>query len=265
MQQLDLGLENKVAIVTGASKGIGYAIANTLALAGAKVLMVSRNEVSLAEAIKCIGEAGGQAASLAGDMADPSMPTLALEKANKLWGPVDILVNNAGGPPMGSFLEHDEAVWENVLQQNLLGFIRFTQAVAPDMKKNGWGRIISISSTVAKEPSPQMVLSATARAGLSAFTKAVSIELAPSNITVNVICPGGVLTDRLDQLLRLRAERELANYATLLKSAQESIPAQRFARPSEIADVALFLASTLGAYVTGVSLSVDGGLSKGYF
>ncbi len=265
MKHLNLGLHNKVAIVTGASKGIGYAIAEILALSGVKVLLVARNADSLTEAVARINQAGGQAAWLAGDVVEPTMPKQAMARANDLWGAVDILVNNAGGPPIGGFLEQDHSTWESSLQRNLLACVRFTQAVVPDMRKNSWGRVISISSTVAKEPSPQMVLSATARAGLSAFTKAVSTELAPANITVNVLCPGGVLTDRLESLLKARAERESTDYELLLKDAQNSIPAQRFAEASEIANAALFLASQLGSYITGVSLSVDGGLSKGYF
>lgn len=265
MKQLNLGLESKVAIVSGASKGIGFAIAEALAYSGVKVLLISRDAAKLTGAVDRIKQAGGQASWLAGSVSDPTIPARAITLANELWGPVSILVNNAGGPPAAGFFECDETAWENVLQNNLMSCIRFTQAVVPDMRKKGWGRIISISSTVAKEPTPQMVLSATARAGLSAFTKAVSTELAKSNITVNVLCPGGVLTDRLEDLLRTRAERESIDYDVLLKNAQESIPAQRFAEPSEVANVALFLASQLGSYVTGVSLSVDGGLTKGFF
>lgn len=265
MSSIDYGLKGKVAIVTGASKGIGYSIAEALARAGVKTLLISRNEAALSMAVEKIHEMGGEAAMLVGDVADPLMPSRALAQANQLWGSVDIFINNAGGPPMGAFMEHSDEVWLDMLQTNLLAGIRFARALVPDMQKNEWGRIVSISSTVAKEPTPTMVLSATARAGLSAFTKAISTELAEYNITANVICPGGVLTDRLESLFKTKAQRESANYDNVLQEAQNSIPAKRFANPSEIADVALFLASELGSYVTGVSLPVDGGLTKGYF
>ncbi len=170
----------------------------------------------------------------------------------------------AGGPPVGSFSEHDATAWEAAIQTNLLGVVRFCKAVAPDMKSKNWGRIISITSTVAKEPSPAMVLSATTRAGVSAFSKTLAIELAQFNISVNVICPGGVLTDRLVGLLQARAEREKRDYQEVLQETQASIPAKRFAEPQEIADVILFLASERGGYVNGVSLSVDGALTKAY-
>ncbi len=132
------------------------------------------------------------------------------------------------------------------------------------MKAKNWGRIVSITSTVAKEPSPAMVLSATTRAGVAAFSKALAIELAQLNISVNVICPGGVLTDRLVGLLQARAKREKRAYQDVLLESQGSIPAKRFAKPQEIADVILFLTSESGGYVNGVSLSVDGALTKTY-
>jgi 3-oxoacyl-[acyl-carrier protein] reductase len=147
---------------------------------------------------------------------------------------------------------------------HLFSVVRFCKAVAPSMKSKKWGRIISITSTVAKEPSPAMVLSATTRAGVAAFSKTLAIELAQFNISVNVICPGGVLTDRLVSLLQARAEREKRSYQEILLESQLSIPAQRFAKPEEIADVILFLASEKGGYVNGVSLSVDGALTKAY-
>lgn len=261
---MNLGLDGRVAIVCGASKGMGFACAEALALEGAKVLMVARDEAALNDAAQRVVTKGGVVLPFAGDVRDPDLAGLAVSRCKELWGPVDVLVNNAGGPPMGSFSEHDGAAWETAIQTNLLSVVRFCKAVAPDMKKKKWGRIISITSTVAKEPSPAMVLSATTRAGVSAFSKTLAIELAQFNISVNVICPGGVLTDRLAGLLQTRAEREKRDYQEILLESQQSIPAKRFAYPEEIADVILFLASERGGYVNGVSLSVDGALTKAY-
>jgi len=261
---MNLGLEGRVAIVCGASKGMGFATAQALAQHGAKVLMIARDHIALGVAAKTIADSGGVAAAYAGDVCNPDLAQLAVDRCKELWGPVNILVNNAGGPPMGSFTEHDAAAWETAIQTNLLSVVRFCKAVAPDMKSNNWGRIISITSTVAKEPSPAMVLSATTRAGVSAFSKTLAIELAQFNISVNVICPGGVLTDRLVGLLHARAAREKRDYQDVLLESKASIPAKRFAEPHEIADVILFLASERGGYVNGVSLSVDGALTKAY-
>jgi 3-oxoacyl-[acyl-carrier protein] reductase len=261
---MNLGLDGRVAIVCGASKGMGFASAKALALHGAKVLMVARDPSALELAAKAITTEGGVVDAYAGDVRNPDLAQLAVDRCKVLWGAVDILVNNAGGPPMGSFSEHDTAAWEAAIQTNLLSVVRFCKAVAPDMKSKNWGRIVSITSTVAKEPSPAMVLSATTRAGVSAFSKTLAIELAQFNISVNVICPGGVLTDRLVGLLQARAEREKREYQDVLLESQASIPAKRFAEPDEIADVILFLASERGGYVNGVSLSVDGALTKAY-
>lgn len=261
---MNLGLDGRVAIVCGASKGMGFASAQALARHGAKVLMIARDPSALEAAAKAITAEGGVVEAYAGDVRNPDLAQLAVDRCKALWGPADILVNNAGGPPMGSFLEHDGAAWEAAIQANLLSVVRFCKAVVPGMKSKNWGRVISITSTVAKEPSPAMVLSATTRAGVSAFSKTLAIELAQFNISVNVICPGGVLTDRLVGLLQARADREKRDYQDVLLESQASIPAKRFAEPQEIADVILFLASERGGYVNGVSLSVDGALTKAY-
>ncbi len=261
---MNLELKTRVAIVCGASKGMGFACAQALALEGVKVLMIARDSAALAEAAQKISAKGGTVQAYAGNVSEFDLPASAVRRCKELWGTVDILINNAGGPPMGSFQEHGAAAWEAAIQTNLMSVVRFCQAVAPDMKEKKWGRIISITSTVAKEPSPAMVLSATTRAGVAAFSKSLAIELASFNISSNVICPGGVLTDRLVNLLQARAERENKPYQEILSESQQSIPAKRFARPEEVADVILFLASERGGYVNGVSLSVDGALTKAY-
>lgn len=261
---MKLGIDGRVALICGASKGMGLAIAEAFALEGTKVLMISRNKAALDEAVQKVAFLGGEVAPFVGDVSNPELPDLAVRRCKELWGTVDILVNNAGGPPIGTFLEHDDHAWEMAVQTNLLSVVRFCKAVAPVMKEQNWGRIISITSTAAKEPPPNMVLSATVRSGVSALTKALAIELAQYNISVNAICPGGVLTDRLVSLIKSRTARENKNYLDLLSESQQAIPAKRFAKPQEIADVILFLASERGAYVNGVSLSVDGALTKGY-
>jgi 3-oxoacyl-[acyl-carrier protein] reductase len=261
---MEFGLKGKVAIVTGSSKGMGLAITQAYLNEGVKVMMVARNEKELRILTDDFRKGGGIVDFLAGDVGDPELANKVVNKTKELWGRVDILINNAGGPPMGGFLEHSEDVWQTVIQKSLLSVIRFCQAAAPLMIANKWGRIISITSTAAKEPAAVMVLSSTARAGVGAFTKAISAELAPFNISVNVICPGGVLTERLISLIHARAERENRNYEDLLTESQMSIPAKRFADPSEIADTILFLTSDKGGYITGVSLAVDGGLLKSF-
>lgn len=261
---MNLGLTNKVAIVTGSSKGIGLAITYAYLNSGVKVMMVSRDEILLKSITSEFKKSGFIVDFVAGDVADPELVNKVVNKTKLLWGKIDILVNNAGGPPMGNFLEQTPASWQSALETNLLSIIRFCTAVAPIMVENKWGRIISISSTTAKEPSAVMVLSSTVRAGVGAFTKSISNELAQYNITANVICPGGVLTDRLANLINVRAAREKRNTNELLMESEQSIPIKRFAKPDEIADTILFLTSEKGGYITGISLAVDGGLLKSF-
>jgi 3-oxoacyl-[acyl-carrier protein] reductase len=262
---MDLGIKGKIAIVTGASKGMGLAIVNALVAEGVKVLLVARDAEMLAATVDRIKKNDGEADFVAGDVSDPGLPENVINKIKSVWdASADILINNAGGPPVGSFLEHGAAAWDSAIQTNLLSVVRFSKAVAPQMKEKKWGRIISITSTIAKEPSAVMVLSATVRSGVSAFTKAISSELASFNVTANAILPGGVSTDRLTSLIRTRAERENRVYEEVLKESEASIPAQRFASPEEIANTVSYLVSQHGSYITGLSISVDGGLTKSF-
>ena len=254
--------KNKVAVVTGGSKGIGLGIVEEFISNGTNVLVIARNKESLAKLKSAYDPE--QIETLIGDVSDTDLPNKALKIVLSKWGRVDILINNAGGPPADAFLNHDESAWMSAFQVNLMSVIRFSTTFAPVMKDNNWGRILSITSTIAKEPSPIMVLSATMRAGVAAFNKAISIELAPYNITVNAICPGGVLTDRLVSLVRSKSMTDNRPYEDVLKESENSIPIKRFASVKEIAKTANFLCSEDGSYITGVQLSVDGGLSKSY-
>jgi 3-oxoacyl-[acyl-carrier protein] reductase len=259
-------IDNRVAIITGASSGIGFAAAKGLALQGVNLVLVSRTEEKLKYAqaeIKAL--ANVEVEIFSGDVIDKSLSQKVIDLAVSKWGKVDILVNNAGGPPMGSFLEHDDDAWDEALDQNLKSTIRFTRAVAPLMIANSWGRIINITSTLAKEPTPLMVLSATARAGVSAFSKSISSELAEYGVTINTLCPGGVLTERLHSLLMTAAEKQEKSYQEVLESSQATIPLGRFAEPEEFADMLVFMASERARYITGTTVMVDGGLTKGVF
>lgn len=261
---MDLFLKNKVAIITGSSKGMGLATAEALLDEGVKVMMVARNSELLSQLENKFLKLKKDIIVFPGDVGDVSLAEKVVKKTVREWGRIDILINNASGPPMGGFLEFDDSDWLLAIQINLMSCIRFSREVSPHMKKNKWGRIISITSTLAKEPTSSMVMSSTLRAGVSAFTKSISSELAPFNISVNAVCPGGVITDRLIELLKVKSEKDNISYKKLLEQSQASIPAKRFALPNEIADVILFLVSERGGYINGVSLVVDGGLVKSY-
>tara|TARA_B110000305_G_C19424437_1_gene632763 strand:+ start:256 stop:1044 length:789 start_codon:yes stop_codon:yes gene_type:complete len=261
---LDLNLKNKKVLITGASKGMGFAIAKAFAEQGAKVFLVSRNKKELRTATDKITRKGGVASFLSADISNVKIHNKVFNTFKKRLGSIDILINNGGGPPMGTLLEHSQSTWQKAIQTNMLSVVRFTKSALKDMKKNKWGRIVTITSSLTKEPTPEMILSATSRGGLSAFNKAICIEFAKFNITSNIISPGGVLTERLKSLFKENSKKISEKYTTVLKSAQSSIPAKRFADPSEIANIVLFLSSDHGAYINGVNLVVDGGLTKGY-
>jgi 3-oxoacyl-[acyl-carrier protein] reductase len=261
---MNLGLKNKTAIVTGSSTGMGYAVARNLALSGVKVLLVARRLNKLKNAAKSIQAEGGEVDYISADVSKSTMPKKIVNKCLKKWGSIDILVNNTGGPPPGNIMEQDEKNWNYAIQNNLLSAVRFTKLVLPIMKKNNWGRIITITSTIAKEPSPDMILSATSRAGLSAFSKAIAIEFAKYNISSNVISPGGIMTDRFINLVKIDAKNENKKYSKKLSEITKNIPARRIGKPDEIANAIVFLVSELGSYINGVDLSIDGAFTKGY-
>lgn len=255
--------EARVAIVCGASRGIGRAAAEALAATGVSVLAVAREPGALEATCRDISGRGttGHCLALAGDVADPALPAKAVDFALSRWGRLDILVNNAGGPPMTTLLEADDAAWQAALELSLLSAVRFTRAAARPMIERKWGRIVTVTSTIAREPTPAMILSATARAGLHAFMKAASGDLAQHGVTVNCVAPGGVKTERFVGLMRARAEQAGRPYTELLAERERNVPARRFADPGEIGATIAFLASDAAAYLTGQVIAVDGGLS----
>ena len=197
-----------------------------------------------------------------GDVSSESNVKKIEKICKKSFGLPDILINNTGGPPSGNFTKFNNKVWEKNIKNNLMSVINFTNMFHKKMIKNKWGRIITISSTVAKEPSSNMVISSTLRSGVSGFNKSISFELAKNNITVNTILLGGVKTDRLKELIKKNSKSRKIKYETYLNQVQKSIPAGRFAEPEEISNLVNFLISEHGSYITGQNIVIDGGLSK---
>ena len=256
-------LSKKVALVTGGSEGIGFSIALYLASEGCNLVIVSRDKKKLDKAtnrikkkykIKCL--------AVEGDVSNPNLPSKVFNKVKKEFKRLDILINNSGGPPMGSFFHQNDQSWDFAINQNLLSVIRFTNSAFPLMKKNNFGRVINILSVLAKEPTPQMVLSATTRAGVIAFAKSVSFDLGPHGITINNICPGGVLTKRFESLLVDRAKQLNKSPKDFLRERTNTVPMGKFAKPDEIANIILFLCDKKSSIITGTSIIADGGQSK---
>jgi 3-oxoacyl-[acyl-carrier protein] reductase len=261
---MDIRLDGKHAMVCGASRGIGRAIAEVLAEAGASLTLVARDAGQL-EAVRSglTGEGDQHHDIMAADLSDPATLGAALGEALERQGPVDVLVNNSGGPAAGPAHEAPTAAFEAAFRQHLIANQTLVQAVLPGMRGRGGGRIINIISTSVYEPIPGLGVSNTIRGAVAAWAKTLSRELGPEGITVNNILPGFTDTDRLHSLFESRAERTGASFETVRDTALASVPLGRFADPRETAMAVCFLASDAGGYISGVSLAVDGGRLAG--
>ncbi len=257
---MDLGLQDKVAVVTAASRGLGRAVATELAREGARVVICARQEGPLEAAAQATG---ADVVAVPADVADPQGVERIVEAARARFGGIDILVTNAGGPPPGRFLELTPADWEAAVQLTLMSVVRLCYAVVPIMRAQKRGAIIAMTSVSVKQPLPNLILSNSLRMAVVGLVKTLSDELAPDGIRVNGVCPGWTRTERVVQLLEDRAARNGTTVETEEAKITAAIPLGRMAAPEEIARAVAFLASPAASYITGISLLVDGGLYRG--
>jgi len=258
---MDLKIQYKVALVLAASKGLGRAIATTLADEGASVVIGSRNkqelELTAAEIIAATGQVN--IVPIAVDVNSPEDLQSIVEQTVKAFGSIDILVNNAGGPPFDKFEAFDDEQWLAAFNQNLLSVVRTSRLVIPHMRQAGGGRIINIISASVKSVMPNSVLSTSMRMGIVGMAKLLSDEVAPYNITVNNVAPGLILTGRIKETLPVN------NIEEALQEKTKNIPAGRIGKPEELAALVAFLASEQAAYITGTTIPVDGGSNRGIY
>jgi 3-oxoacyl-[acyl-carrier protein] reductase len=263
---MDLGLRGRVAIVTGASSGLGLATAKELAAAGAHIAVSSRDEQKLNRAAEEIHSAtAAEVRPIPADVSVEKDVERLVQATMETFGRVDILVANAGGPPAGFFDDFGSQDYRSALELNLIGTVNLCREVVPLMKKAAWGRIIAITSVAAKQPMDNLILSNTARAGVLGFMKSLSKQVAPFGITVNTLCPGYHKTERVEKLSAQDAQREGLTVEEVHRRIASAIPMNRIGEPEEFAAVAAFLCSARASYVTGTAIQVDGGLCRGLF
>ncbi len=263
---MDLGIKNKVAVVLAASKGLGRAAAEALSAEGARVIIGSRNREELEKTARAISEkTGRQVVAIPVDVTDAAQIENFIAQAATYFGQIDILVNNAGGPPFGPVESFDDVAWQAAFELNLLSTVRLTRLVLPHLKKTGGGRIINIAGTSVKSVLEGSVLSTSIRMGVIGFAKLLAEEVGPDQITVNNVCPGLILTDRIRSM---SIKKDLAAGLTedeALAARAKNIPLRRVGQPEELAALITFLASEKASYITGTTIQVDGGVTRSIF
>ena len=259
---MDLGLKGKVAMVAGASRGLGYAVAEALAREGAHVAISSSNQSSIDDAAKRLSASGAQVFGTVVDVRNGDHIASWGQKTVERFGGVDLLFTNGGGPPAGAAVSFDDAAWQNAVDLLLFSAIRMVRAAVPSMKQRGGGSILMSTSASVKEPIPNLGLSTVLRASVSALSKTLAIELAADKIRVNQIIPGRIDTDRVKQLDEIAGKKQGISAADAKAKSMGTIPMARYGEPAEYGRVAAFILSDAAAYMTGSTVQVDGGLIR---
>lgn len=258
---MNLELNNRVAMVAAASKGIGKACALALAQEGCKVSICARNAEEL-EKTRSEIEPKAEVIAVVTDVSSASALENWYQSTIDRFGQVDILVTNTGGPPVKRFMDLSDESWRSGVESTLMNVIRLSRLVIPGMQERRWGRLIHLTSLVAKQPVDELTISSTLRAGLSGLTKTMANQLGPNNITVNAILTGHILTDRQYALADVRVKERGISHDEYFADQASEIPLRRIGEPRELGEVVAFLASERASYLTGVSLQVDGGLIR---
>lgn len=257
---MDLGLENRVALVAASSRGLGKACALELAREGAQVVICARDPARLAStADEIISATGADVFPVEADLTHDALIQHLVDETLARFGRIDVLVTNNGGPPAGYFDDFDDEAWLAAHQLTLLSAVRLIRAVLPAMHAQQWGRIINITSVSVKQPIDNLLLSNVYRPGVIGLAKTLSAQLAADGITVNNVAPGYTRTDRVLDLARARAAGGAQTVEAVLADTVASVPMQRMGEPGELAALVAFLASERAGYITGATIQVDGG------
>ncbi|MBB6669897.1 SDR family oxidoreductase [Cohnella nanjingensis] len=257
---MDLGLKGKTALVLASSKGLGKATALQLALEGANVAVLGREERTIRKTADEIAQASGTAPiALVADITQAGDIDRAVQATVERFGGLDILINNSGGPKPGKFDQLSDEHWQSAFELTLLSYIRAIRAALPHMRERGFGRIVNFTSSSIKEPIDNLMLSSTFRVGVVGLAKSLAADLAKEGILINTVGPGRFATDRILELDEANAERSGQPLEQVQAAAAALIPAGRYGTPEEFGKLVAFLASPANSYMTGQSLLIDGG------
>jgi len=256
---MDLGLKDRRAVVTGSSRGLGRAVAETLVAEGARVVLCARGAEAL-ERTRAELAAGkdDRVRAVAADLSTAAGAAAVLREAEEAFGGVDILVTNTGGPPSGSFESHDHAAWQTAYTQLMESVLHLVRGALPGMKERRWGRIVNVTSIAVKQPVDGLILSNAIRAAVTGFARTLANEVAPFGITVNNVMPGFTRTERLDDLAARMVGPD-GDPADAFRQWERDTPMGRIGEPEEFAAMVAFLCSTRASFITGTSIPVDGG------
>lgn len=261
---METGLKGKVALVSGASRGLGRAVAEGLAAEGCALAICARGAEGLASAAEDIAQQHGvQVRHEAIDLSQAEAGTEFVQRALQQYGRVDVLVNNAGGPPAGGWEDFSQADWRRVVELTLFSAQEMTREALPVMRENGWGRVINMTSISVKQPLAGLMLSNSIRAAVVGWAKSLADEVASQGITINNVMPGYIHTERVEALLAHKAKTQGISRDQALAEVVKAIPLGRAGRPEEFADLVVFLASERASYITGASYLIDGGMHRG--
>lgn len=255
---MDLGLHNLRALLTGASRGLGYATAELLATEGARLVINSRDAARLEASAAAIG-----AEAVAGDVSSTGGAEAVVKAAAERLGGLDLLFCNAGGPPPGAFESFDDGQWQQAIDTSFMSAVRLVRAALPWLRTSKAASILFVASYSVKQPIPNLVLSNAVRAATVGLSKTLALELGSSGIRCNAILPGWTQTERVEELLAARAKANGSSVAAEMARQQQECPLGRIGQPVEFARAAAFLLSPAASYITGTALTVDGGLYKG--